>query len=718
VYEKNGDGLYTVKPGSVVARVVSTEAGYGTLQEALANAEDNDTVQLVSDVEENVGTTKTLTLDLGTKTLTAKSDSIAAITNSGSLTLKNGTVRADNGVAFENIGEAVLDKTVSVYAKAAFEIKHTENVNSKLSVNGGVYYVTEKLITDDVANESDSVTFADGTFAICTVTGEGPYVPALNKADGEFVDRNLFPDNMKANIKVSGGKYSHAVDSQYWAAGKRVAEIEEESEEIYYLWYTVVNMSKFALSLSTNDSTAPNAVTGAGRYVEGEQVTVVATAGTGYNFAGWYANDVLVSTSANYTFPMPASRYALVAFFTQSSESVATVLKLEVTAPKFTITGIGLDGIDQTHIYSDATIGTEYTVKYTGTEKFLYWQNGNRRIVSRSETYSFKLATDTVLMAVTTNTDLASREVRYLNYSDQLLYAAYYNGETSKENIYVPAAPYYLGASFLGWCVNGGDYIATEEQLREEIHALLSADEKPDFIELTPYYEVDNAPVNVLITLIDKDGNTVTTADGADHITANGKIGYNSITLSESKVPNGMFIQYWLADGVDIRPENALSKNNTVKIRITSAEQIKLRVVVDTTQGVIKPTAAVQDLYSFYDGVKHLAFLASFNIPEGFTIIEKGLFRAQNDNNAAHMTIGTYAANGITKIVAQESGSSTYAYTLNLKSAASQTSTWSFRAYIVYSYTNEHGETVTEEAYSPVATGNYDTMTPRTSTNP
>lgn len=62
------------------------------------------------------------------------------------------------------------------------------------------------------------------------------------------------------------------------------------------------------------DPTGTGTVTGAGQYTEGETVTLVATAGGGYEFSGWQEGGQTVSTGATYTFTATGDR-ALVAAF-------------------------------------------------------------------------------------------------------------------------------------------------------------------------------------------------------------------------------------------------------------------------------------------------------------------------------------------------------------------------------------------------------------------
>lgn len=61
-------------------------------------------------------------------------------------------------------------------------------------------------------------------------------------------------------------------------------------------------------------------LTGGGYYDEGAQVTVTASAASGYTFDGWYENDTRVSTSTSYAFTIEANRN-LVAKFTANTPS-------------------------------------------------------------------------------------------------------------------------------------------------------------------------------------------------------------------------------------------------------------------------------------------------------------------------------------------------------------------------------------------------------------
>ena len=74
------------------------ERGFPTLAAALDNAQDGATVTLLADVTEDVTINKTITLDLGGKTLTNTSTGKATISvNGGTVTVKSGAVQGGTG---------------------------------------------------------------------------------------------------------------------------------------------------------------------------------------------------------------------------------------------------------------------------------------------------------------------------------------------------------------------------------------------------------------------------------------------------------------------------------------------------------------------------------------------------------------------------------------------------------------------------------------------
>lgn len=123
--------------------------------------------------------------------------------------------------------------------------------------------------------------------------------------------------------------------------------------------------------------------TGAGTYVHGEQVTVKATAQTGYNFCGWYEGETSVSEAEEYTFAVTSNRN-LVARFAKNPYMVEAN-----TTTGGTAAGTGIYEYGQTATVT-ATPEDGYAFRgwYEGTEK-----------VSEDASYSFAVTADRTLTA-------------------------------------------------------------------------------------------------------------------------------------------------------------------------------------------------------------------------------------------------------------------------------------------------------------------------------
>lgn len=109
------------------------------------------------------------------------------------------------------------------------------------------------------------------------------------------------------SVKLSGAKFTECL-----GAGMKVGETQASSDD------TV----RYSVSVSvTGDGT----VSGAGSFEEGATCTLVATPGSGANFAGYYENGVLVSDNATYSFQVSASRTIEARFSNPAQEHTLTI---------------------------------------------------------------------------------------------------------------------------------------------------------------------------------------------------------------------------------------------------------------------------------------------------------------------------------------------------------------------------------------------------------
>ena len=174
----NADGTYGVVAG--VAQI-GTKA-YATLADAVAAAQDGDTVQLLGDVEQNtqLAINKNITLDLNGKTIKNTQDiwgdnanAILSITNGAKVTITgNGTIDAkENDCYTINVVKGDLTIENGTFYSNVSVVQVQEGT---LSVKGGTFDLHQKwegsskylfnCIDDAYANGSANVAISGGTF--------------------------------------------------------------------------------------------------------------------------------------------------------------------------------------------------------------------------------------------------------------------------------------------------------------------------------------------------------------------------------------------------------------------------------------------------------------------------------------------------------------------------------------------------------------------------
>ena len=140
---------------------------------------------------------------------------------------------------------------------------------------------------------------------------------------------------------------------------------------------------------SSASPTAGGTTSGGGTYNKGSSVTVTATSNSGYTFTNWTQGSSIVSHLASYTFTASANR-ALVANFTTNPVTLTTS-----SSPSNGGTTSG-DGTYASG--ANVTVKATPSIGYTFTN---WTQNGN--IVSHSASYTFKLTSNSTLVANFTN---------------------------------------------------------------------------------------------------------------------------------------------------------------------------------------------------------------------------------------------------------------------------------------------------------------------------
>ena len=260
---QNADGTFGVKVGQYVAEV--NGAKYATLAEAIAAAQDGQTVTLLADATEDVVISKSITLDLGGKTLTNTNAGNATISvKSGTVTVKNGNVVGGNdyynievtkgsnanltltdvNATAGNTGSSMIDNwgtltiTSGTYTGGLNVVKSEEG--SVLNISGGTFtleYATngytgvifaygdttisggefiQNLTTTGKWDHPQVIAtgVVEGHTAITRVTG-GSFT---NKKSGEYIFRGVGKATSD-NFEVSGGTFNKSIPDGYCADG-------------------------------------------------------------------------------------------------------------------------------------------------------------------------------------------------------------------------------------------------------------------------------------------------------------------------------------------------------------------------------------------------------------------------------------------------------------------------------------------------------------------
>ena len=237
----NADGTYGVKEGKYVAQIGSTK--YETLEEAVAAANDGDTVTLLADVTADVAINKNITLDLGGKTLTNTNSGKATITISAgtTATVKNGNVIG--GASYYNIG---VGTEVNSTANLTLEdvTATAGNTDSSMIDNWGTLTITSGTYTGGLnvvkSEEGSTLTINGGKFEL-NYAVNNKYNGVILSAGttmitgGEFIQNATTPrwghpqvvlamqvDGYISKIEITGGTFTNnkSGESIFHGSGK------------------------------------------------------------------------------------------------------------------------------------------------------------------------------------------------------------------------------------------------------------------------------------------------------------------------------------------------------------------------------------------------------------------------------------------------------------------------------------------------------------------
>ena len=223
-YIQNENGaVETLGETNAVAKVGDTY--YKTLPEAVAAAQNGETVTLLEDVTENVTipTDKTITLDLNGKTLSGgKNNDKAALLNEGTVTIKDSSATKTGTIKREDDA----DKTGTSY----YVIKNLGTMTiEQANVNNNSGY-----------KETNSAGSMKGSSLICNGDRADDNETTLTINDGVFEQQNFLAvkNGAMGILNVNGGKFTskHSAIQNWYKADIKGGEINGQLWTDAFTW--------------------------------------------------------------------------------------------------------------------------------------------------------------------------------------------------------------------------------------------------------------------------------------------------------------------------------------------------------------------------------------------------------------------------------------------------------------------------------------------------
>lgn len=645
---KNENGSFTAATG-MTAQILDKDGNsvkaYNTLAEAVAAAQDGQTVRLLADVtlNEQIATGKAITID-GQSKYTIKAAKLLK-SEKGKAGMFYRTGSANGTLTFLNVtldgggvskiflneggaGETVFDGVTSTNgggwaygsgihisgggshatirnstltgSTGTMELNDTNYYAANdLWVGGNVYVTVENSVIGTVfVNSAPSATATNGVVhGQLTITGEKTKITYLSGEEESADKLDKFGNNGslvkidsgyvekvfdKGSYAISGGTFKTEVKKEWCAAGYVPADNGNGTYGVAVGKFTVMVTSR------TTGSNSPVAnVTGGGSditYAQGTKVT--ASAISGYKFVGWFVNEY---TGTPYSTDLtcevkPTDNCTMIAVYEPISGGK---FWLTVTASEFTVNG---GAVQDSYLYEQFAIGTSVTVEFTGTENFLYWVNASNKVVSTDKSYTFVMGSETTLKAVYGKARQNQATVVFISHSDQIISSKAY---TTNDTIQFPVPPIKMGCTFTGWSM-------TEAEIRAAMA------NNSGIIQVRARYTEPSIACKVTVIYPDGIGNEV----------VNAVVG-KAVNVTAKDI-EGKTFSYWTDNA-----GNVLGYTKTLKLAPSGDMTVK---AVYGENAEVKPVISMTDIdASAGNGYWVISFTATRAVPEGYELVEQGI---------------------------------------------------------------------------------------------
>ena len=645
---KNEDGSFTAAAG-MTAQILDKDGNsvkaYNTLAEAVAAAEDGQTVRLLADVtlDAQIATGKAITID-GQSKYTIKTDKLLK-SEKGKAGMFYRTGSANGTLTFLNVtldgcgvskiflneggaGETVFDGVTStngggIAYGSGIHISgggsHATIRNSTLTgstgttglngenyyaandlwVGGNVYVTVENSVIGTVfVNSAPSATATNGVVhGQLTITGENTKITYLSGEEEAADKLDKFGNNGslvkidsgyvekvfdKGSYAISGGTFKTEVKKEWCAAGYVPADNGDGTYGVEVGKFTVMVTSR------TTGSNSPVAnVTGGGSNITYAQgTTVTASAISGYKFVGWFVNEYTGTPySTNLSCEVkPTDDWTMIAVYEPISGGK---FWLTVTASEFTVNG---GAVQDSYLYEQFAVGASVTVNFTGSENFLYWVNASNKVVSTEKSYTFIMGSETTLKAVYGKARQNQATVVFISHSDQIISSKAY---TTSDTIQFPVPPIKMGCTFTGWSM-------TEAEIRAAMA------NNSGIIQVRARYTEPSIACTV----------TVVYPEGTDNQVVNAVVG-KAIDVTAKDI-EGKTFSYWTDDKGTV-----LGYTKTLKLAPSGDMTVK---AVYDENAEVKPVISMTAIdASAGNGYWVVSFTATRAVPAGYEMVKQGI---------------------------------------------------------------------------------------------
>lgn len=662
---KNENGSFTAAAG-MTAQILDKDGNsvkaYNTLAEAVAAAQDGQTVRLLADVtlNEQIATGKAITIDGQSKYTIKTVKKLASVDGKagmfyrtqsakGTLTFLNVTLDG-GGVSkiFLNeggAGETVFDGVTStngggIAYGSGIHISgggsHATIRNSTLTgstgtmelndanyyaandlwVGGNVYVTVENSVIGNVfVNSAPSATATNGVVhGQLTITGEKTKITYLSGEEEAADKLDKFGNNGslvkidsgyvekvfdKGSYAISGGTFKTEVKKEWCAAGYVPTQNGDGTYGVAEGKFTVQVTSR----TTGSDSPVANVAGGGSDITYAVGTTVTASAISGYKFVGWFVNEYTgTAYSTDLTCEVkPTDDWTMIAVYEPINGGK---FWLNVTASEFTVNG---GAVQDSYLYEQFAVGASVTVNFTGSENFLYWVNASNKVVSTEKSYTFVMGSETTLKAVYGKARQNQATVVFISHSDQIISSKAY---TTNDTIQFPVPPIKMGCTFTGWSM-------TEAEIRAAMA------NNSGIIQVRARYTEPSIACKVTVIYPDGIGNDV----------VNAVVG-KAVNVTAKDI-EGKTFSYWTDNA-----GNVLGYTKT--LNLAPSGDMTVKAVYDEAAEA-KPVITISEVSATTANESYVVtFMATRAVPDGYKVVKQGILWSRDavcgeDGAAAYM---------------------------------------------------------------------------------